>query len=118
MTFESFQKIVKERRPGVTVFQHGDFATKCKNISVAVIYGPVETSKVYTYYGTYCEVLNRLGIKAIYAHDLKAIKSALAQYIERDGSVDFFSGEPVDYSAKIAEYAKLVEDYEKNYIIV
>ena len=115
MTFSKFEELVKEKRPNATVFKHGEFAGN--KINVAIIFNG-EHGKVYQYNGTYCEVLNRLGVKAIYKHDYNALVSALERYKKMNGTPNIFSGVIVDYSRKIEEYTNRLNDVNANYVIV
>lgn len=115
MTFSKFEELVKEKHPNATVFKHGEFAGN--KINVAIIFNG-EHGKVYRYNGTYCEVLNRLGVKAIYKHDYNALVSALERYKKMNGTTNIFSGVIVDYSRKIEEYTNRLNDVNANYVIV
>lgn len=117
MTFDRFEQLVKAKYPGVKLFPHGKFAEGVKSkINVGVIFH--ENSKVYTYNGTYCEVLNRLGIKAIYKHDLKAAEEHLEYAKNTNGRENIFSGKIIDKTAEIEELKTLLNDYYTNYIVV
>lgn len=115
MTFAQFETIVKEKYPDIELFKHGEFAGS--KINVAVIFHP--HGKAYRYNGTYCEVLNRLGIKAIYKHDVWNIEQALERYKQEHGKIDEWFGNGIfDYSAEIKEYEQQLQDIYDNYIIV
>lgn len=118
MTFAKFEELVKEKHPQAEVCKHGEFAGN--KINVAVIFNP--NGKPYQYNGTYCEVLNRLGIKAIYKHDLISLKLTLEDYIAKHGTkkrfVFFDEDEFYNYSNAIKELTERIADYEANYIIV
>lgn len=78
MTFAKFEELVKGKHPNAKVFKHGEFSGNKINVGICFEY--VENSKfndTYQYNGTYCEVLNRLGINAIYKHDYDALVLAL-----------------------------------------
>lgn len=114
MTFTTFQDLVKARYPEAEIFRHGEFSGN--KINVAIIFTP--NTKVYKYNGTYCEVLNRLGIKAIYSHDLVHAKNHLQWLKSTDGDENIFTGEPINHAEEIARYTALIDTYEKEYIIV
>lgn len=78
----------------------------------------IYNGKIYQYNGTYCEVLNRLGVKAIYKHDYNALVSALEGYKKMNGTTNIFSGIVVDYSREIEEYTNRLNDVNANYVIV
>lgn len=113
MTFANFESIVKDKYPEAEVFAHGEFAGS--KINVTVIFEP--NGKCYSYNGTYCEVLNRLGIKAIYKHDLESYRATLEMYKRTNGTKGFF-GDTIDNTESIANIEADVADFEKNYIVV
>ena len=115
MTFSKFEELVKEKHPNATIFKHGEFAGN--KINVAIIFNG-EHGKVYQYNGTYCEVLNRLGVKAIYKHDYDGLVSALERYKKMNGTTNIFFGDVVDYSREIEEYTNRLNDVVANYVIV
>ena len=115
MTFSKFEELVKEKHPNATIFKHGELAGN--KINVAIIFNG-EHGKVYQYNGTYCEVLNRLGVKAIYKHDYNALVSALENAKKRNGTKNIFFGGIVDYSKEIEEYTNRLNDVNANYVIV
>lgn len=114
MTFVEFEKIVKSKHKEAEVFSHGTFAGN--KINVAIIFRP--NGKVYKYNGTYCEVLNRIGIKAIYKHSLENVKNILSLYKNNNGQINIFSKKPMDYTEEIKKYEAMLNDYLENYIIV
>lgn len=115
MTFTRFKKLVKEKYPKATLFKHGEFAGN--KINVAIIFNG-KHGKTYQYNGTYCEVLNKLGIKAIYKHDFENAKNTLARYIKDNGTKSVFFNNICDYTKEIATWTEKVKDFETNYIIV
>ena len=115
MTFAKFEELVKEKHPNATLFKHGEFAGN--KINVAIIFNG-EHGKVYQYNGTYCDVLNRLGVKAIYKHDYNALVSAFENAKKRNGKENIFFGGIIDCSKEIEEYANRLNDVDANYVIV
>lgn len=115
MTFNSFQTIVKKRYPQAEVFPHGKFGGNSK-IDVKVVFTPL--GKCYEYSGSYCYVLNRLGIKAIYAHDLRGAKCRLEWLKTTHGKPNIFSGVAMDNTEAIAECEAMIRDYEENYVVI
>ena len=113
MTFTEFEVIVKNKYPQAEVFKHGEFVGN--KINVAVIFTP--QSKVYKYNGTYCEVLNKLGFKAIYKHNLEAVKNALAKAKAEHGTQDEFFGLEIDNTEDITRLEADLKEYE-SYIVV
>jgi hypothetical protein len=114
MTFRAFEQLVKAKYPEAEIFRHGEFAGN--KINVAIVFTP--HTKVYKYNGTYCDVLNRLGIKAIYSHDLENARRYLQHLKDTNGEENIFTGEAMDYTEDIAEYTARIETYEKEYVIV
>lgn len=118
MTFARFEELVKEKHPNAKLFRHGEFSGN--KINVTVCFNYVEGSdfnKVYHYNGTYCEVLNRLGVKAIYKHDLVSIHNCLDRAKRTHGQKGWF-GDVIDNTEEIARLEKEISDYESNYVIV
>lgn len=116
MTFERFENLVKDKHPNARIFKHGEYAGN--KINVAIIFNGTYNEKVYKYNGTYCEVLNKLGIKAIYKHDYDAIVSSLEFFKKRNGSINMFSKRAVDYYREIEECIDRLHDIDANYVIV
>lgn len=115
MKFERFEELVKEKHPTATIFPHGKISGNKINVSIIFSGG---CGKVYQYNGTYCDVLNKLGIKSIYKHDYNAIVCALERCIAEHGTEDKFFGGVLDRSAKIEEYRNRLNDLNENYIII
>ena len=113
MTFRRFEEIVKGKYPESELFSHGEFAGS--KINVTVIFEP--HGKCYHYNGTYCEVLNRLGIKAIYKHDLESYRATLEMLKRTNGTQGFF-GDLIDNTERIANIEADIANFEQNYIIV
>lgn len=120
MTFKNFENIIKERRPDIfKVWEHKDFTSyygSDKTIHVAVKFS--EYGKVYNYTGTYCEVLNKLKINAIYKHNYIALQNALNNAIAENGKKCKFFNIIIDNTQRIADLTKELQDIENNYIIV
>lgn len=123
MTFKRFEEIVKQKYPKAQLFKHGEMAGNC--INVAVVFEP--NTKVYQYNGNYCEVLNKLGIKAIYKHHYENKKRELERLKSKHGkpidNMFIFADEDdddciVDYSKEIEWYTNDIADIEQNYVIV
>ena len=119
MTFAKFEELVKEKHPNARLFKHGKFAGS--KINVGVCFNYVENSKfnkTYQYNGTYCEVLNRLGVKAMYKHDYDGLVFALERYKKMNGTTNIFFDDVLDYSREIEEYTNRLNDVNANYVIV
>lgn len=115
MTFPAFESLVKDRYPEAEVYPHG--STK-NSIAVQVQFKP--GGKTYSYNGSYCYVLNRLGIKAIYEWDLRELKHTLELLIRTDGEPNPFdlSCKPMDNSERIEELRTQIREYETNYLVI
>ena len=74
--------------------------------------------KMYDYYGNYCEVLNKLGIKAIYEGDLFQLDRYLERLKEEHGQECIWTGSICDNAAEIARVEAEIANYKENYIIV
>ncbi len=115
MTFSRFEELVKEKHPQAKLFKHGEFAGS--KINVAIIFNG-EHGRVYNYNGTYCDVLNKLGIKAVYKHNYDSAKATLERYIQDNGTECVFTGETLDNTEQIASWTAIVQDMETNCVIV
>lgn len=119
MKFAKFEELVRRKHPNARVFKHGEFVGN--KINVGVCFDYVENSKfnnTYQYNGTYCEVLNRLGIKAIYKHEYNALVSTLENAKKRNGTKNIFLGNIIDCSKQIEEYTNRLNDVNANYVII
>lgn len=117
MTFDKFEQLVKAKYPDARLFPHGKMHGSVQSkINVGVEF--YKGGKVYQYSATYCEVLNKLGIKAIYSHNLKATEEHLEYAKRTNGQKNIFSGKVIDKASEIEELEKVLEDYRKNYVIV
>ena len=114
MTFKEFEAIVKTRHPNATVYKHG--AWSGAKINVGVEFNP-PYGKVYKYQGSYCYVLNRLGIRAMYEHDLACFEKQLELHKKHHGEIDIF-GNLIDNTERIATLEKYIQDVKATYIIV
>ena len=115
MTFEKFEELVKGKHPNAKVFRHGEFTGS--KINVAIIFNG-EHGKVYKYNGTYCDVLNRIGVRAIYKNDYDALVSAVERAKKRNGTKNIFSGVIVNCARELEEYTNRLADVDANYVIV
>lgn len=116
MTFKNFTEVVKQKYPKAVIYPHGKFAGN--KINVTIVFNGTNHEKVYQYNGTYCEVLNKLGIKAFYKHNYGIMKSTLERYKEENGTVCPLFGITYNYDDAIKQLTAEIEDIEKNYIIV
>lgn len=113
MTFEQFESIVKEHRPEIQVFQHGDVA----GTNVAVIFNP-QHGKVYNYRGSYCYVLNRLGIKAVYRSEITSLQSYLQRLKDAHGTLSIFGDCKIDNTKEIQRCEEKLARIQREFIII
>lgn len=121
MTFKRFEQLFKTKYPEGEVFMHGEFALTEKNGKVAVVFNSANP-KVYEYYGSYQDILLRVGVKVLYKKDIESAEKRLQQLKEEHGKPNkysFFDDTPMDWSREIAEYEKYLEDAKNGgYIII
>lgn len=116
MKFADFEKIVLNKHPNAKLFKHGEFSGN--KINVAVIFNGTNSEKVYQYNGTYCEVLNKLGIEAVYQHSVKAIEDRIKYCNRVHGTEDVFSDSIIDKTEEIAELTQRLNFIKENCVIV
>lgn len=122
MTFKRFEELFKSKYPDGEVVAHGKFGGTEANGKTTVIFTPY--GKCYEYYGSYQEVLARLGIQALYQRDIEEAKQRLAHYKEKHGtrgySLFIDGGDYIhDYSKEIAHLEAFLADVNANkYIII
>lgn len=116
MTFKTFEGIVKEHRPEIDVAPHGQHLGAGNSVSVAVIFNP-PYGKVYNYIGTYCDVLNRLGIKACYRSQLNALQENLKRLKTKHGALSIF-GYLIDNMKEIQHCEEEIARLEREFIII
>lgn len=116
MTFNQFTAIVNAKYPNAKMYMHGKMAGN--KINVAIVFNGTNEEKVYQYNGTYCEVLNKLGIKAMYQHNYDAVKDHLAKAKALHETEDEFFGFTYDKSEEIKELTSLLNEIERDFIIV
>ena len=112
MTFDKFQSIVQSKRPDLIVHPHG--AVMGNGVKIAVQFKP--NGKLYCYAGSYAQVLNRLGINAIYRSEYDDVKRLLQYSIESHGKETFFG--VYDGTEDIARYTEQLARYDREYIII
>ena len=118
MTFTKFEELLHTKYPEASTCMHGKFAGTQRNNKVEINFQ--SHSKCYCYYGSYKEILNRLGIKVIEKFDIENAKVRIEHYKAENGKPNpFFKDEPIDNSQLIEEvelWLKKIED--ERYIIV
>lgn len=114
MKFKRFEELFHMKYPNGTVHQHGTFGGTEKSMKVAIEFTPY--SKVKTFYGSYQDVLKKIGIDVVYKEDIDRAKAKLERLKDEDGQVSFFD-EVIDNSELIAEVEKYLQTVS-SYIIV
>lgn len=111
MTFEKFAAIAATRRPDAVVHAHGSFGG-VPDVAVYFTRADGTHSKVYSYRGSYAEILNRLGIKVVTEADLRTTENLLEMAIRSHGKPGLFTnGKPRDNSREIAELQERIARY-------
>ena len=114
MTFERFREIAAKYRPDVIVSRHGEYFNGRSGWRLGIVFVDENgnESRVYTFGGSYGEVLNKLGIPVISKSDYETVKATLEGFKEQNGEINIFTGEPLDYSEYIAEYEAKLREYD------
>ena len=115
MTFETFKKIAESYRSDVRVSRHGDYCTnKSRNTLGIYFVKNGRESRVHNYYGSYSDILNKLGIPTITKADYTTAVATLERYREMNGEPKLFGDGVYDYSAEIERWEKLIAEYESD----
>ena len=118
MTFKTFEAIAAEHRPDVVVHADKTFGG-VPDIAVYFKRTDGTHSKVYSYRGSYQQVLNRLGIKVVSKSDIHNIKYQIELLNARNGKPNLFTKRIINNSTEIARLqAQLEEMNSGEYIIV
>lgn len=122
MTFKKFEELLKTKYPEAEPCPHGKFGGTEGSGYVEINFKP--NSRCYTYRGSYMEILNRLGVKAVYKRDIERAEKDLKYYKENDGKISPFTlfGNDdcrLDYTQEIKHLeAYLKERRSGDYIIL
>lgn len=111
MTFKKFAEIAAARRPDVVVHAH----KSCGGVQDIAIYFKKDgrESRVYSYRGSYAEVLNRLGIKVITQTDVATAEAQLRMAKKAHGKPSLFGkGTVRDCSEEIEHLTELLRRYQ------
>ena len=76
MTFKKFAEIAATHRPDAVVHAHGCFGG-VQDIAIYFKQADGRKSRVYSYRGSYADILNRLGIKVITQTDVATAEAQL-----------------------------------------
>ena len=111
MTFKKFASIAAAHRPDAVVHAHGTFGG-VPDVAIYFIREDGRESKVYSYRGSYVQILDSLGIKVVTKDDLVNAEHMLDVAIQSHGKVGLFSkGKPRDNSEEIAKLREQIASY-------
>ena len=112
MTFKKFAEIAAAHRPDAVVHAHGSFGG-VPDIAIYFKQQDGKHSKVYSYRGSYADILNRLGIKVITQTDVATAEAQLLMAEKAHGKPSLFGkGAIRDCSEEIAELTELLRRYQ------
>lgn len=115
MTFKKFSAIVGEYRPNAVVHPHGTFGG-VPDVAIYFVNPDGKQSKVYSYRGTYAEILRKLGIEIVTESDILTVKYNLERAKRNHGKISLFTKKKIDNSEKIEKYTELLNQMEKRKI--
>lgn len=110
MTFARFEELLHIKHPQASACAHGRFGGTERNNKVEINFKPC--GKCYEYYGSYQDVLNRLGIYCLYQSDVRAMEKRLDDLKDRNGKPNpfsLFNEKPCDLSKEIEECEEWLE---------
>ena len=111
MTFKKFVEIAAAHRPDAVVHAHKSFGG-VQDIAIYFKNPDGSHSKVYSYRGSYADVLNRLGIKVITQTDVATAESQLRMAKEAHGKPGLFTKKTRDCSEEINHLTELLRRYQ------
>ena len=112
MTFQKFTAIAAAKRPDVRVHAHKAFGG-VHDVAVIFIRDGKE-SKVYSYRGSYADILNRLGIKVITRADVATVEEQLQRAIANNGRQNVFTKKAMDTTDEIARLTAMLDAYNSD----
>ena len=110
MTFKKFAEIAAAHRPDAVVHAHKSFGG-VQDIAIYFKNPDGSHSKVYSYRGSYADVLNRLGIKVITQTDVATAEAQLRMAKEAHGKPGLFTKKTRDSSEEIEKLTELLRRY-------
>lgn len=116
MTFSKFEELFKSKYPAGKVVAHGKFAGTQRNGKTTLIFS--DGGLAYQYYGSYEEILNRVGVKVISASHLRSLEVALDNYRKWHGMPKFMGTGFEDHSFDIQRLDAEIEEIKNNYLVV
>lgn len=118
MTFQKFKSIAETFRPDVIVSKHGDYDNGKSKYTLGIIFVKNgRKSKVYSYSGTYADVLRRLNIPVVTKSDYMTTMSQLEYYKESHGTICPFFGIVNDFSEQIKEYEEKIKYFNSDKVV-
>ena len=112
MTFRKFAEIAAAHRPDAVVHAHGCFGG-VQDIAIYFKRSDGSKSRVYSYRGSYADILNRLGIKVITETDVATAESQLRMAKKAHGKPSLFGkGTIRDCSEEINHLTELLRRYQ------
>ena len=110
MTFKKFAEIAAAHRPDAVVHAHKSFGG-VQDIAIYFKNPDGSHSKVYSYRGSYADVLNRLGVKVITETDVATAEGQLRMAKEAHGKPGLFTKKTRDCSEEIEKLTELLRRY-------
>ena len=111
MTFKKFAAIAAAHRPDAVVHAHASFGG-VPDVAIYYIREDGTHSKVYSYRGSYADILNRLGIKVVTEADLRTAEHLLEMAIRSHGKPGLFNkGTVRDNTKEIDELRNRITRY-------
>ena len=112
MTFRKFAEIAAAHRPDAVVHAHGSFGG-VQDIAIYFKRSDGSKSRVYSYRGSYADILNRLGIKVITQTDVATAEAQLRMAKKAHGKPGLFTkGTIRDCSEEIEHLTELLRRYQ------
>ena len=111
MTFKKFAEIAAAYRPDAVVHAHKSFGG-VPDVAIYFKRPDGQKSRVYSYRGSYADILNRLGIKVITQTDVATAEEQLRIAKNAHGQVGLFSRKIIDNSEEIEKLTVLLQRYQ------
>ena len=121
MTFAKFETLLKTKYPESSACPHGKFAQTDKNKKVEINF--THHGKCYCYYGSYQDILFKVGIKTAYKYQIVFAERHLAQLKTEHGKPNPFNlfnpNAICDRSKEIEDWSSYLSDIKSGeYIII
>ncbi len=115
MTFKTFEDLLHTKYPEAGACPHGKFGGTSRTNQVEINFTPA--GKCYCYYGSYQDILLRLGIKVVYQADIDRAKRHIARLKSEHGQPGLFGGIR-DLSNEIQEWEEYLTKIESGEYII